>query len=383
MSTTSPSSASPASPRSLGDYKGSVLLVVNVASKCGLTKQYEGLEKLYEARHPQGLEVLGFPANNFKGQEPGSDAEIQQFCQLTYDVKFPMFSKISVKGSRPASAVRRADQRAARGHRRGPFRERLKGFGVDGGTPDEILWNFEKFLVNRQGEVVARFAPDVTATDPRAAGGRRCGAGEALSAAAHRMCGRYLLMQPERGDAAADLRGGLPPWWKVRYNVTPSQEVPTVRLVAGQRAVELMRWGLIPHFRARQPRAVQHHQCTHGNAARKRVRIAVHGARGSAASSLPSAFYEWQVAGDAQAAALHRLCGPGDVRLRRLVGQFTPPDGAPILSCTILTHAGIAADGADPQHQAARTGHPAARGSRHLARGHAGAGMGLREAVSG
>jgi glutathione peroxidase len=154
-------------PATLGDYRGSVLLVVNVASKCGLTKQYEGLEKLYEARHPQGLEVLGFPANNFKGQEPGSDAEIQQFCQLTYDVKFPLFSKISVKGvdRHPLYDALTSAQPAAIGE--GPFRERLKGFGVDGGTPDEVLWNFEKFLVNRQGDVVARFAPDVTATDPR------------------------------------------------------------------------------------------------------------------------------------------------------------------------------------------------------------------------
>jgi glutathione peroxidase len=154
-------------PATLADYKGSVLLVVNVASKCGLTKQYEGLEKLFEARHAQGLEVLGFPANNFKGQEPGTDAEIQDFCKLTYDVKFPMFSKISVKGAdrHPLYDVLTSAQPAAIGE--GPFRERLKGFGAGDGAPDEILWNFEKFLVNRQGEVVARFSPDVTANDPR------------------------------------------------------------------------------------------------------------------------------------------------------------------------------------------------------------------------
>lgn len=154
-------------PATLGDYKGSVLLVVNVASKCGLTKQYEGLEKLYEARHAQGLEVLGFPANNFKGQEPGTDAEIQEFCKLTYEVKFPMFSKISVKGPdrHPLYDALTSAQPVATGE--GPFRERLKGFGVDGGTTDEILWNFEKFLVNRRGEVVARFSPDVTPSDPR------------------------------------------------------------------------------------------------------------------------------------------------------------------------------------------------------------------------
>ncbi|MBJ7517557.1 MAG: glutathione peroxidase, partial [Stenotrophomonas sp.] len=86
-------------PASLADYRGKVLLVVNVASKCGLTPQYEGLQKLYVEKQAQGLEVLGFPANNFLGQEPGSEADIQQFCQLTYDVSFPMFAKISVAGA--------------------------------------------------------------------------------------------------------------------------------------------------------------------------------------------------------------------------------------------------------------------------------------------
>jgi glutathione peroxidase len=154
-------------PASLGDFKGSVLLVVNVASKCGLTPQYEGLEKLYETKHAQGLEVLGFPANNFKGQEPGTEAEIQSFCTLTYGVKFPMFSKISVKGAdrHPLYDALISAQPAAIGE--GPFRERLKGYGIDGGAPDEVLWNFEKFLVDRHGAVVARFSPDVTANDPR------------------------------------------------------------------------------------------------------------------------------------------------------------------------------------------------------------------------
>jgi glutathione peroxidase len=154
-------------PASLGDFKGSVLLVVNVASKCGLTPQYEGLEKLYETKHAQGLEVLGFPANNFKGQEPGTEAEIQSFCTLTYGVKFPMFSKISVKGAdrHPLYDALTSAQPAAIGE--GPFRERLKGYGIDGGALDEVLWNFEKFLVDRHGTVVARFSPDVTANDPR------------------------------------------------------------------------------------------------------------------------------------------------------------------------------------------------------------------------
>ncbi len=144
-----------------------MLLVVNVASKCGLTPQYEGLEKLYEGRRAQGLEVLGFPANNFRGQEPGTDAEISAFCSLTYDVKFPMFSKISVLGAdqHPLYAALTAAQPSATGD--GPFRERLKGYGISPANPVDVLWNFEKFLVGRDGKVIARFAPDITADDPR------------------------------------------------------------------------------------------------------------------------------------------------------------------------------------------------------------------------
>lgn len=151
----------------LAAYRGKVLLVVNVASKCGLTPQYEGLEQLYQDKRAQGLEVLGFPANNFKEQEPGTDAEIQQFCSLSYDVHFPLFSKISVKGAdqHPLySTLTRAQPAAANDE---AFRERLKGYGIDTGAPGEVLWNFEKFLVSRQGEVVGRFAPDMTANDPR------------------------------------------------------------------------------------------------------------------------------------------------------------------------------------------------------------------------
>ncbi|MDR8763321.1 glutathione peroxidase [Burkholderia multivorans] len=151
----------------LEQFKGKVLLVVNVASKCGLTPQYEGLEKLYEDKRAEGLEVLGFPANNFKGQEPGSDAEILAFCNTTYDVKFPLFSKISVVGTdqHPLYRTLTAAQPDATGD--GPFRERLKGYGVEPNPVPEVLWNFEKFLVNREGHVVGRFAPDVTADDER------------------------------------------------------------------------------------------------------------------------------------------------------------------------------------------------------------------------
>ncbi len=155
------------SPGNLGQFAGKVLLVVNVASKCGLTPQYAGLEKLYEDKRARGLEVLGFPANDFGAQEPGTDAEISQFCSLTYDVTFPMFSKISVLGAtrHPLYDALASAQPAALGD--GPFREKLKAYGVSRDDPSDVLWNFEKFLVGRDGQVVARFAPDIAADDPR------------------------------------------------------------------------------------------------------------------------------------------------------------------------------------------------------------------------
>lgn len=154
-------------PANLGQYKGKVLLVVNVASKCGLTPQYEGLESLYQGKKDAGLEVLGFPANNFKEQEPGSDSDIQSFCSTTYDVHFPLFSKISVAGddTHPLYRELTAAQPATTGD--GPFRERLKGYGIESGAGTDVLWNFEKFLIGRDGKVIGRFAPDVTADDPR------------------------------------------------------------------------------------------------------------------------------------------------------------------------------------------------------------------------
>ncbi len=154
-------------PASLADYSGKVRLLVNVASKCGLTPQYEGLQKLYLEKHAQGLEVLGFPANNFLGQEPGSEEEIQQFCQLTYDVTFPMFAKISVAGDdiHPLYQQLVAAQPDAVGE--GPLRERLASKEIPVNPRPGVLWNFEKFLVNRDGVVIARFAPDVAADDAR------------------------------------------------------------------------------------------------------------------------------------------------------------------------------------------------------------------------
>lgn len=152
----------------LGEFKDKVLLVVNVASKCGLTPQYEGLEKLYENYQERGLEVLGFPANNFMGQEPGTEAEIKDFCDTNFNVKFPLFSKISVKGEDQHPLYRYlTETKPATDVNDGAFEKKLKGFGSERSKPSEVLWNFEKFLVGKNGEVVARFAPDVTAEDAR------------------------------------------------------------------------------------------------------------------------------------------------------------------------------------------------------------------------
>ncbi len=151
----------------LSQYQGKVLLVVNVASKCGLTPQYEGLEKLYEAQKENGLEILGFPANNFLAQEPGTDAEIQEFCSLTYDVKFPLFSKISVAGDDKHPLYQTLTQAIPERIGEGPWWKDLVDYGLTPNPKPEVLWNFEKFLVNKKGEVVARFAPDITADDAR------------------------------------------------------------------------------------------------------------------------------------------------------------------------------------------------------------------------
>lgn len=156
-------------PAKLGDYAGKVLLVVNVASKCGLTPQYEGLEALYKARKAEGLEVLGFPANDFRGQEPGTEEEIAEFCSTTYGVDFPLFKKISVVGPEKHPLYKALTEAAPTTEGDGPMRTRLQGFGIETGGPGEVLWNFEKFLVGRDGQVVARFAPDVPADDPRIA----------------------------------------------------------------------------------------------------------------------------------------------------------------------------------------------------------------------
>jgi glutathione peroxidase len=155
-------------PASLASYGGKVRLVVNVASKCGLTPQYTALEALYRKYHARGFEVLGFPANEFGAQEPGTEPEIKEFCSREYDVTFPLFSKIVVKGAgqHPLYAALISAQPAATELPGTDFRAKLRGYGIEVGAPSEILWNFEKFLVNRAGEVVRRFAPDVTPDSP-------------------------------------------------------------------------------------------------------------------------------------------------------------------------------------------------------------------------
>jgi glutathione peroxidase len=122
----------------LSDYNGKVLLIVNVASKCGFTSQYEGLQKIYERYKDQGCEVLGFPCNDFGGQEPGTNEEIKNFCSLNYEVTFPMFDKVHVKG----------DQKA-------PLFDFLTDNSVTGKS--SIKWNFEKFIIDKEGNIVDRF----------------------------------------------------------------------------------------------------------------------------------------------------------------------------------------------------------------------------------
>ncbi|OJY53838.1 glutathione peroxidase [Sphingomonas sp. 67-41] len=152
----------------LAEHEGKTLLVVNTASKCGLTPQYEGLETLYRDYRERGFEVLGFPANDFRGQEPGSDAEIADFCQSTYAVDFPMFAKISVAGpdKHPLYAALTAARPEATSFTDDGMRKRLESHGVPANPAPEVHWNFEKFVISPTGKVTARFAPDTLPTDP-------------------------------------------------------------------------------------------------------------------------------------------------------------------------------------------------------------------------
>jgi glutathione peroxidase len=136
----------------LADYQGQVLLVVNVASKCGFTRQYAGLEKLYQKYKNQGFTVLGFPANNFMGQEPGTEAEIKTFCSLNYGVSFPMFSKISVKGKTIHPLYAYLTSKAQHPEYGGA-----------------ITWNFNKFLIGKDGQVIGRFGSRTEPEDPELA----------------------------------------------------------------------------------------------------------------------------------------------------------------------------------------------------------------------
>jgi glutathione peroxidase len=136
-------------PQSLADYRGKVLLVVNVASECGLTPQYDGLQKLHAELAGRGFAVLGFPCNQFGGQEPGSDADVKKFCSTNYHVTFPMFSKVEVNGTGQA-----------------PLYAWLTGQPTKPDGPGDIKWNFAKFLVDRSGAVAARFEPGTTPSAP-------------------------------------------------------------------------------------------------------------------------------------------------------------------------------------------------------------------------
>jgi glutathione peroxidase len=153
---------------SLREFAGKVVLVVNVASKCGLTPQYKGLEELYAKYRDRGFVIAGFPANDFAGQEPGTNEEIQSFCTTNFGVDFPMFDKITVVGEHkhPLYATLIEAQPKAISTKEVPFAENLKKYGIHPNPEPEVLWNFEKFLVNRSGEVVKRFSPDTEPTNP-------------------------------------------------------------------------------------------------------------------------------------------------------------------------------------------------------------------------
>jgi glutathione peroxidase len=152
---------------SLGAFRGKVVLIVNVASACGLTPQYEALQKLYEEKEEEGLVIAGFPANEFGAQEPGTNQEIAAFCSTKFSVKFPMFEKIVVKGESQHPLYRALIEAKPRAEEKpgSDFRAKLASYGIKQENETDILWNFEKFLIGRNGQVVGRFAPDMTPDD--------------------------------------------------------------------------------------------------------------------------------------------------------------------------------------------------------------------------
>jgi glutathione peroxidase len=148
----------------LKEYERQVLLVVNVASKCGLTPQYEGLEALYRDKKDKGLEILGFPCNQFGGQEPGTADEIAEFCNVNFDVTFPIFGKIEVngEGADPLYTYLRAEAPGEFGPDAGFLYDHVKKSRPEAIGTDEVKWNFTKFLVGRDGAVIKRYEPTVT-----------------------------------------------------------------------------------------------------------------------------------------------------------------------------------------------------------------------------
>ena len=146
--------------------RGEVLLIVNVASKCGYTPQYEGLERLYEAYRDRGFSVLGFPSNDFLGQEPGSNDEIQAFCTMNFGVQFPMFSKIPVAGPNKHALYAHLTSAMHDAEGREKMEASIRSHNAEPPPRPEVIWNFEKFLVARDGKVVGRYAPDVAPEAP-------------------------------------------------------------------------------------------------------------------------------------------------------------------------------------------------------------------------
>ncbi|MFG1485179.1 glutathione peroxidase [Halobacteriovorax sp. RZ-2] len=155
--------------KTLKDFDAKAYLIVNVASKCGLTPQYEALQKLYSEYKDQGLEILAFPANEFLGQEPGTNEEIQQFCNLEYNVTFPVNEKIIVKGEgqHPLYKALTETKKEAVRNDKPDFEQLLISKGLISGQPHDIHWNFEKFLLDKNGEIVERFFPDIAPTDEK------------------------------------------------------------------------------------------------------------------------------------------------------------------------------------------------------------------------
>lgn len=154
---------------SLAPFKGQVILVVNVASRCGLTQQYAGLQSLHDRFHPRGLQVTGFPCNDFAGQEPGSESEIRDFCDTNYHVSFPLFAKLRINSEprHPLYATLIAAQPQALASGDSLLRDTLTKHQLLPRGETDVMWNFEKFLIDRNGTVVARFAPDVAPDDAR------------------------------------------------------------------------------------------------------------------------------------------------------------------------------------------------------------------------